>query len=117
MIGDDSLENPVDLAAKKARIIKIEGAFFFGSSSAFENRINQALDIETMIIDISSVPFLDITAIFTLKDLLATLNRANIKVLIVAKKEHQTQLLKLQIANFFDPDNFFDKLKNAIRTL
>ncbi|OIQ00715.1 MAG: sulfate permease [Zetaproteobacteria bacterium CG2_30_46_52] len=117
LIGDDSLENPVDLAAKKARIIKIEGAFFFGSSSAFENRINQALDIETMIIDISSVPFLDITAIFTLKDLLATLNRANIKVLIVAKKEHQTQLLKLQIANFFDPDNFFDKLKNAIRTL
>jgi len=117
LIGDDSLENPVDLAAKKARIIKIEGAFFFGSSSAFENRVNQALDIETMIIDISSVPFLDITAIFTLKDLLATLNRANIKVLIVAKKEHQAQLLKLHIANFFDPDNFFDKLKNAIRTL
>jgi len=70
-----------------------------------------------MIIDISSVPFLDITAVFTLKDLLAILKRANIKVLIVAKKEHQKQLLKLHVANFFDPANFFEYLKDAIQEL
>jgi len=117
LVGDDNPDNPVNLHDKKARIIKIEGAFFFGSSSAFENRVNTALDIETMIIDISSVPFLDITAIFTLKDLLSTLKRANIKVLMVAKQEHQDQLLKFDISHFFDPDNFHHNLKSAIKRL
>ncbi|MDX8402930.1 MAG: STAS domain-containing protein, partial [Mariprofundaceae bacterium] len=117
LVGDDHPETLVDLADKKARIIKIEGAFFFGSSSAFETRVNAALDIETMIIDISSVPFLDITAIFTLKDLLANINRANINVFIVAKKEHQQELLKVNFAHFFNPDNFCTTLKEAIKKL
>ncbi len=117
LVGDDNPDNPIDLADKKARIIKIEGAFFFGSSSAFESRVNAALDIETMIIDISSVPFLDITAIFTLKDLLANINRAHINVYIVAKKEHQEQLLKVNVARFFNSDNFCTTLKEAIKKL
>lgn len=117
LVGDDNPDHPVDLQDKKARIIKVEGAFFFGSSSAFENRVNSALDIKTMIIDISSVPFLDITAIFTLKDLLATLRRAGIEVMLVAKQEHQQQLLKLNIAHFFDTDHFFLTLQEAIKTL
>ncbi|MCF7822417.1 MAG: SulP family inorganic anion transporter [Mariprofundaceae bacterium] len=117
LVGDDNPDNPVNLQDKKARIIKIEGAFFFGSSNAFENQVNAALDIETMIIDISNVPFLDITAIFTLKDLLSTLQRTGIKVYIVAKKEHQEQLLKLNVSNLFDPDMFFRSLKEAISKL
>lgn len=88
------------------RLIRVEGAFFFGSSSAFENQVSMALDTKTMIIDISAVPFLDITAIFTLKDLLATLKRADVEVYIVARSEHQNQLKRLHIGKLFDTGNF-----------
>ncbi len=104
-----SLELPDDV-----RIIRVEGAFFFGSSSAFESQVNRALDIRTMIIDIKSVPFLDITAIFTLKDLLANLRHAGVDVYLVAKAEHRQQLQKLNIAHFFDTDHFCASLEEAI---
>ena len=117
LIGDDNPEQMQDLKAKQARIIKIEGAFFFGSSSAFESRVNTALDIKQMIIDISSVPFLDITAIFTLKDLVISLQRSNIGVFIVAKPEHQKQLEGLDKSNVFVHENFFISLEQAIARL
>jgi len=116
LVSSGGSENPVELP-EHVRIIRVEGAFFFGSSNAFENQVNMALDIKTMIIDIATVPFLDITAIFTLKDLLVTLNRAGVDVYIVAKKEHQEQLKKLNIAQFFNPDHFCPTLDEAIRQL
>lgn len=117
LVGDDNSDMHIDLQDKKARIITIEGAFFFGSSSAFENRVNAVLDIETMIIDMSTVPFLDITAIFTLKDLLSTMRRSGIKVLIVAKKEHQDQLLRFNASHLFHADHFYRNLNDAIKRL
>lgn len=116
LVSHGSSDNPVDLP-ENARMIRVEGAFFFGSSTAFENRVNMALDIKTMIIDIAAVPFLDITAIFTLKDMLATLKRAGVDVYIVAKKEHQAQLKKLNIAAFFNTDHFCSTSAEAIRRL
>ncbi|MDX8398246.1 MAG: STAS domain-containing protein, partial [Mariprofundaceae bacterium] len=117
LIGNESPEKSMHLEAKRARIIKIEGAFFFGSSSAFESRVNTALDIKTMIIDISSVPFLDITAIFTLKDLLITLHLADIEVFIVAQEIHQKKLLEFNKTNIFKDGNFFSQLDDAIDQL
>jgi len=116
LVSNESSEKPIDLP-DHVRIIRVDGAFFFGSSNAFESQVNRALDIKVMIIDISNVPFLDITAIFTLKDLLATLRRAGVDVYIVAKGEHQQQLKKLNIANFFNTDHFYSTLAAAIKQL
>lgn len=114
LVGEGEDQDQVMLKDKKVRIIRVEGAFFFGSSSAFENRVSSALDIQTMIIDISHVPFLDTTAIFTLKDLLATLQRREIEVMIVAGKEHQEELLNMNVTKYFDAGNFFLTLDEAI---
>lgn len=81
---EDDINNKYNLQEKKVRIIKINGAFFFGSSTAFENQANSILDTQTMIINISDVPFMDITAIFTLKDLIAKLQNSGMKVIIVS---------------------------------
>jgi len=113
LVSSDSEENPIALP-DHVRIIRVEGAFFFGSSNAFENRVSTALGIRTMIIDIAAVPFLDITAIFTLKDMLATLKRAGVEVYIVARKDHQEQLKKLNIGHFFNTDYFCPTLEAAM---
>jgi SulP family sulfate permease len=69
----------------KTRVLKINGAFFFGSSVGFEKMASSILDIERFIIDISNIPFIDLTAIFTLKDLICKLKDDGINVIIIAK--------------------------------
>jgi len=106
-----------DLRDIKARIIKIDGAFFFGSSTFFEKEVNSMLDIKTIIIDISEVPFIDITAIFTLKDLIAQLHQDNIKVLMVLKDKDKLTLQNLNKKHIFDNVEFFYELEVAVANI
>jgi len=66
----------LELAKKKIRVIKINGAFFFGSSAAFENKANPILD----------VPFMDLMAIFTLRNLITKLKKMILKSLFWQKR-------------------------------
>lgn len=106
-----------DLADKKARVIKINGAFFFGSSTAFESTANSVLDTKVVIIDILDVPFIDITAIFTLKDLISKLQIDDIKVMILAKDADKTQLLKLNKTRVFDKVEFYKNMDEAVKEI
>lgn len=96
---------------EKTRVIKVEGAFFFGSATAFEREINKALDIKTLIIDIVDVPFIDITAIFTLKDLISKLKSDHIQIVILAKEKHQRKLMRLNKKGVFDQVKFYEKIE------
>lgn len=111
--GADDEEQKYCFLDKNIRIIKINGAFFFGSSTIFENNINSILDTKTIIIDISNVPFIDLTAIFTIKDLLTKIQEDNIEVIIVAKQKHKEELLKLNKTHVFDSVKFFKTMKEA----
>jgi SulP family sulfate permease len=107
----------LDLAEKNIRIIKINGAFFFGSSTAFENKANSILDTKTVIIDILDVPFMDLTAIFTLKNLITKLEKNEIKVIILAKEHDKIQLLKLNKTHVFDKVEFYASMSEASYSL
>ena len=96
---------------KHTRVIKVDGAFFFGSSMAFEDKTNSVLDIKRFVIDISDVPFIDLTAIFTLKDLIEKLKSQNIEVIIIAKEKDKLQLLRLNKHKVFDNIKFYDNIK------
>lgn len=93
------------------RIIKIEGAFFFGSTTTFEFEVNKILDIKTLIIDCYAIPFIDITAIFTLKDLVIKLQDAGINVIIIAKQPIQKQIMQLNKNNILDGVKFYESLQ------
>ena len=97
----------------QTRVIKINGAFFFGSSTAFESGVNSILDTKTVVIDITDVPFIDITAIFTLKDLIIKLHKDNIKVVIICKEEDKKQLLKIDKRHIFDNVQFYDNVNTS----
>jgi len=95
---------------KDTRILKINGAFFFGSSTAFESEASSILDIKNFIIDIKDVPFIDLTAIFTLKDLIIKLKNQDIKITIIAKEKDKKQLLKLNKSGVFDDVKFLEQI-------
>ncbi|WP_294966374.1 SulP family inorganic anion transporter [Sulfurimonas sp.] len=113
----DDIEAQYNLAEKKVRVIKINGAFFFGSSTAFERETNSILDTKVVIIDILDVPFMDITAIFTLKDLILRLQPDNIKVIIVAKEKDKTLLLRLNKTRIFDKVTFYEDMPKALSAI
>lgn len=92
------------------RVIHINGPFFFGSSTVFENNVNSLLDTKTIVIDISKVPFIDITAIFTLKDLLSKLQSNAVDVVIVANEKLKDSLLKLNKTHVFDSVKFLESM-------
>ncbi len=112
--SSEDVNTKYNLIDKKIRVIKINGAFFFGSSTAFESKANSILDTKIVIIDIIDVPFIDITAIFTLKDLIFKLQIDDIKVKIIAKERDKIQLLKLNKTHIFDDVKFYDNMEKAL---
>jgi len=113
----EQLELDADLLEKHIRVIKIDGAFFFGSSTAFESQANVILDTKTVIIDISDVPFIDITAIFTLMDLISRLQSDNIDVVIISKEQDKEQLLKVDENNLLNNVVFQNNMQLAIKNI
>ena len=108
-------ELDADLLKKHIRVIKIDGAFFFGSSTAFESQANAILDTKTVIVDIVNVPFIDITAIFTLMDLISQLQADKINVIIILKDTDKEQLQKLDKSNLLNSVVFYDNMNDAIQ--
>ncbi len=98
------------------RVLTIDGAFFFGSSAAFEERTASILDTKRFIIDITNVPFVDLTAIFTLKDLVIKLKELEIEVLIVAKESDTQQLKKLNKTGAFNGVTFYHDMSEIERS-
>ncbi len=106
-----------DLDEKKVRLIKIDGAFFFGSSTAFENEITALLNTKTLIIDLLDCPFIDLTAIFTLKDLTSKMLKRGINVVFVLKDKHRKKLIKLNKTHVFDDVHFYGTMDKAMETM
>ncbi len=113
----DHIKADALLLKKKIRVIKIDGAFFFGSSTAFEQKANDILDTKIVIIDIYDVPFMDLTAIFTLMDFVLKMKQDAIKVIIVSKQTDATQLIKIDKEKVFDGVLFYDDFYKSIEDI
>lgn len=105
------------LLKKKIRVVKIDGAFFFGSSTAFEQKANNILDTKIVIIDIYDVPFMDLTAIFTLMDFVLKMKQDAIKVIIISKQTDARQLIKIDKEKVFDGVLFYDDFYKSIEDI
>ena len=98
---------------KTTRVLRINGAFFFGSSVSFEKEASSILNIKRFIIDISNIPFIDLTAIFTLKDLICKLKVDGIKIIIIAKNKEKKELLKFNKNSVFSDIDFYSSLEDV----
>ena len=81
-------EEDINFNKEKVRIININGAFFFGSSSIFEETVSTALDVDCLAINCLNVPFMDVTAVFTLHEILLKIQDHNIKTVLILKPRH-----------------------------
>ena len=95
-------------AHQSIRIITIEGPFFFGSISEIINRTLPHFDTQVLIFDCSKVPFMDVSAIFTLEEMLLDLRKKEIEVLIIThSKEMYDRLVKMDIPKIIGEKHLF----------
>ncbi len=94
------------------RVLNINGAFFFGSASIFEDHVNQVLDTEHLIVNCLNAPFIDISAIFALEDMISKLEELDIKISLVLKKKHIDKIVKIDKAHIFAGIEIYERFED-----
>ncbi len=85
----------IEVSNKKVRVININGAFFFGSASIFEERVSTTLDVDSIIINCLNVPYMDVSAVFILHEMILKMQDNTIKVALILKEKHIRKVRKL----------------------
>lgn len=112
--NDSKIENSIDTISH-IRIINIEGAFFFGSASQMIDNVDTLLGTKCVIINTTSVPFFDLSAFFTLEEIILKLQDLEIKVLLVISKDKQKDFENVKLTEVVGEENLFFDIKTAIK--
>jgi len=104
-----------DIDAKNVRIVNIDGAFFFGSASIFEDKVSQTLDTKKIVINCLNVPFIDISAIFALEEMILKLDDLGIEIALVLKHRHIEKIKGVDKMKIFDKVKIYRNLEDAIK--
>jgi SulP family sulfate permease len=85
----------IEIDNNKIRVVNIDGAFFFGSASIFEERVSTALDVDGIVINCLNVPYMDVSAVFTLHEMILKMQENNIRVALILKNRHIEKIKNL----------------------
>ncbi len=107
----------IDIDNYDIRILKIDGAFFFGSAMLLEQRIKKVLRAKHIIIDCRNIPFLDISAIITIEETINLLNEYGINVSLVVKERDRRRLVKIEDSELFKSIKIYKDIDLAINEI
>jgi SulP family sulfate permease len=97
-------------------VYRVEGPFFFGAVENFERALASThTDPKVLIIRLRWVPFMDITGLQTLEEVVRDLHRRKVRVMLTGANERVTQ--KLERAGLLDllgRENFCRDLPHAL---
>lgn len=102
------------LRQNNARLIRIDGAFFFGTNTAFESSVHRIMDNKIVLVDVLNVSFIDITAIFTLKDLINKMHDNQVQVMLICSDKQHDLLMTFNRLAIFDRVRFFNTVQTAL---
>ena len=100
---------------KDIRIINIDGAFFFGSASIFEDTVSKVLDTKKVVVNCLNVPFIDISAIFALEEMILKLQDLDIEVVLVLQYRHIRKIKRVDKLKIFENVKIYKNLDDAIK--
>jgi len=97
-------------------IYSVEGPFFFGAVDNFERVLNNTnTDPDTVIIHLRRVPFMDITGLQTLEEVIGNLHKRGIEVLLSsANARVSAKMARAGITSLVDPEHCFQHLRDAV---
>jgi SulP family sulfate permease len=100
-------------------VYRIDGPFFFGAAEKLESTVERAqLHVETVVIRLGKVPFMDATGMHTLSEIIERFQRRGIRVLLVEIQEKLGRALgRAGLLELAGPDNVHPDLAGALRAL
>jgi len=104
----------IDISNNNIEVIKIDGSLFFGTASVLDNKLDKITENKIVILDCKNVSFLDISAIFTIEDMIVKLSDKNIETILVLKHAHKRHILAVDTNNSFKKHNMFFHMDDAI---
>ena len=104
----------IDIENHDIEIIKVNGSLFFGTASALDVRLEKVKRSKKIIIDCLNVSFLDISAIFTLEEIIENFKSKDLEIILVLKYRHKKKVLAVDTANLFKNIKIYHNLDDAI---
>jgi len=104
---------------EKVLVYRIDGPFFFGAAEKLEATVERAqLHVETVVIRLGRVPFMDATGTWTLSEIIERFHRRGIRVLLVEIDERlERALARAGVMALAGPGNVFPDLASALRAI
>jgi SulP family sulfate permease len=97
----------------------VEGPFFFGAVENFERALaSTRTDPEVLIVRLRWVPFIDITGLQTLEEVIRDLQKRKVRVMLTGANERVTgKLHRAGIVELIGAENFCENLEQALARL
>jgi SulP family sulfate permease len=104
---------------KGVLVYRVEGPFFFGAVENFERALASThTDPEVVILRLRWVPFMDITGLQTLEEVVRDLHRRKVRVMVTGANERVTgKLEKAGLLDLLGRENFCRDLPQALSVL
>jgi len=104
---------------KNVLVYRVEGPFFFGAVESFERALASThTDPEVVILRLRWVPFIDITGLQTLEEVVRDLHRRKVRVMVTGANERVTgKLDKAGLLDLLGRENFCRDLPHAFSVL
>lgn len=104
----------IDIDNNHIEVINIDGTLFFGTASVLDAKLDKIKNNKIVILDCKNVSFLDLSAIFTIEDIIEKLKVKNIQTILVLKHAHKRNILKVDTKETFKNSKIFYKIDDAI---
>jgi len=104
----------IDIENQDVKIIRINGSLFFGTASSLEDKLEKIKDCKKIIIDCKNVSFFDISAIFTLEEIIEKFKSKDLEIILVLRYRHKRKILSVDNDNVFKNIKIYSNLDDAI---
>ena len=110
---------PTPAVPPNVLVYRIDGPFFFGAAEKLQATVERAqLHVDTVVIRLGRVPFMDATGTHTLTEIIERFHRRGIRVLLVEIQEQLERALeRAGVIALAGRDNVFPDLASALGTI
>ncbi len=103
----------IDLDNQDTQIIKITGELFFGTASILDEKIDKIKSGKTIILDCKNAQSLDLSAIFTIENIIEKLKDRGSDIILVLKYRHKRSIIDIDIDGLFKGIQMFHTIDDA----
>jgi sulfate permease, SulP family len=100
---EKSLEEETDF---RIRTLSVMGAFFFGTTAKMQEQVSKLIGTQVVIINCLDVPFMDLSGIFALSEMIDRLKNEGIKPILVVREGEgiRRQMVAMGYSDHLAPD-------------